>query len=145
MEIKEDKSILVLYPKNYYRDLKKIKNIVLHHRCGTGSVKSIHEQHKSIGYIAIGYHYYIRFSGEVWRGRPIQCVGAHCKGYNTNSIGICLEGDFRKQKPTKNQIAKLKELIEYIEKVVGHKLTVYNHKDLFPTECPVINLKEMIK
>lgn len=40
----------------------------------------------------IGYHFIITKDGEVHTGRPIWEQGAHCKGHNENSIGICLTG-----------------------------------------------------
>ena len=40
----------------------------------------------------IGYHYVILEDGTVETGRPLGTVGAHCKGFNSKSIGICLIG-----------------------------------------------------
>lgn len=41
---------------------------------------------------AIGYHYVIDRSGLVLTGRHVDEIGAHAKGYNQKSIGICLVG-----------------------------------------------------
>ena len=41
---------------------------------------------------SIGYHYVIRRSGELELGRPLEQPGAHVRGHNQNSIGICLVG-----------------------------------------------------
>lgn len=41
---------------------------------------------------AIGYHYVIDLTGEVWTGRSLQEVGAHALNFNANSVGICLVG-----------------------------------------------------
>lgn len=41
---------------------------------------------------AIGYHFVIYTNGTVVTGRHTDEVGAHCAGFNTNSIGICLIG-----------------------------------------------------
>ncbi len=40
----------------------------------------------------IGYHLVIRRDGPVENGRPLSNVGAHVRGYNRVSIGICLSG-----------------------------------------------------
>jgi len=40
----------------------------------------------------IGYHFVIRLDGRIERGRPWDVPGAHAKGYNNNSIGICYVG-----------------------------------------------------
>ena len=40
----------------------------------------------------IGYHYYLTRDGTVHTGRAVEQPGAHCKGHNRHSIGICYEG-----------------------------------------------------
>lgn len=40
----------------------------------------------------IGYHYVITPWAEIQAGRPVEFVGAHCKGHNNSSIGVCLGG-----------------------------------------------------
>ena len=42
----------------------------------------------------IGYHYYITKDGTIWASRPDCTVGAHASGGNSDSIGICFEGDY---------------------------------------------------
>lgn len=42
--------------------------------------------------VAIGYHYVIDRAGLVMTGRHLDEVGAHAKGYNQRSIGICMVG-----------------------------------------------------
>ena len=49
-----------------------------------------HIRHR--GFRDIGYHYYITRDGTVYRGRPLEQVGAHCRNHNRHSIGICYEG-----------------------------------------------------
>ena len=44
------------------------------------------------GWSDIGYHFYIDLYGEIHKGRDISKIGAHCKGHNRNSIGICYCG-----------------------------------------------------
>jgi len=44
------------------------------------------------GWRDIGYHYIIDRDGTVAEGRPLETVGAHCKGHNTGTIGVCLIG-----------------------------------------------------
>ena len=45
---------------------------------------------------------------------------------------------------TQEQIVAGKELIEYLNKSYSKKLKVFNHGELYPTMCPVINLKEIL-
>lgn len=124
---------------------RKTDSIVLHHACiSKADVYKIHTIHLNNGWLGIGYHYYITKDGKVWRGRPQALQGSHCRGHNATSLGICLEGDFRKEKPTKEQIKSLKELVEYLKKTYPTIKNVYNHRDLFATQCPVVNLKEIV-
>lgn len=44
------------------------------------------------GFNGIGYHFYIRKNGDIKTTRPIERIGAHAKGFNRTSIGICYEG-----------------------------------------------------
>lgn len=48
--------------------------------------------HRRRGFKGIGYHFYIRKNGDIKTTRPIERIGAHTRGYNSNSIGICYEG-----------------------------------------------------
>lgn len=127
------------------RKMSDIVLIILHHRCGDGDVESIHMQHIGRGWAGIGYHYYIRRDGTVYEGRPVQFVGAHCPNNNGKSIGICLEGDFRKVQPSKEQLKACKELIAKLRKDIPSIKRVLNHNDLYKTLCPVVNLKELVK
>lgn len=56
------------------------------------NVNDIRRWHKAKGWKDVGYHYVICLDGTVQPGRPIAQVGAHCSGYNKNSIGICYIG-----------------------------------------------------
>lgn len=54
--------------------------------------KQIRSWHLERGFRDIGYHYVIKRDGTLQLGRPIEQVGAHVRGYNKDSIGICLVG-----------------------------------------------------
>lgn len=125
----------------------KTNFIILHHRAGDGSVQSIHLQHiKDNGYSGIGYHYYVRKNGEIWRGRPQYAVGAHCPGRNSDSIGVCFEGNFEGGKlngevvPPETiseiQLQAGLELVKYLSKQVYPGAKVAGHKDHYATACP---------
>lgn len=132
-----------------FKDLVKFNSskvylIVMHHRGGNGDVKSIHDQHIKQGWSGIGYHYYIRKDGKIYQGRPIYYVGSHCKGNNSCSVGICLEGNFQKEKPTEAQLKSARELIPHIKKMLPNIKRVVNHRDLFPTACPCMDLAKEV-
>lgn len=122
---------------------KVIDTIIVHHRAGNGDVQSIHQQHLNQGWWGIGYHYYIRKDGSVWRGRPEECVGSHAgstNGYNTHSIGICFEGNFETEAMSKAQVNVGRELIADIK--ARHQIKqVLRHKDVAATACPGRNFR----
>lgn len=53
--------------------------------------------HKQKGWSDIGYHYVILRDGSIEKGRPDDIPGAHVKGHNHDSLGICLVGGLDKE------------------------------------------------
>lgn len=128
------------------RRLNQIVLIILHHTASaSATVESIHNDHLKRGWAGIGYHYLIQPDGTIDEGRPIKYTGSHCAGNNTSSIGIALVGDFRKTKPTEEQIDSLNLLVAELKDQVHTIKRVLNHNDLYKTLCPVINLKAMVE
>lgn len=122
----------------------KVLLVVLHHRAGNGNIESIHTQHLKNGWAGIGYHFYIRKDGTVYEGRPITYVGSHCKGNNSCSIGVCLEGDFRKEVPTVEQLRAIKDVYALVKKTYKNIYKMVNHRDLFKTSCPCVDLVKLV-
>lgn len=56
------------------------------------TAEEIHRWHKERGFDGIGYHAVIQRSGLVERGRPEYWSGAHVRGHNTDTLGVCLVG-----------------------------------------------------
>jgi len=99
----------------------------------------IDRMHRKRGFKGIGYHYFIRKDGTIETGRDMSKAGrfeqgAHVRGSNHNSIGICCEGGVRKAAPNvgfdsrtpaqiKSQIALIRDLMRRYPgaRVVGHK------------------------
>ena len=114
------------------------EQIVCHHSGVTvlQTVETIHNYHKNTnGWSGIGYHFYVRKNGKVYRGRPENTVGAHCVGANYNSIGICFEGNFDKEKMGDAQVKAGQELVAYLKKKYGIS-KVKKHNDFGNTDCP---------
>ena len=76
-----------------------VSDIIIHHSEVTSphTVEDIHRWHQNKGWAGVGYHYFISKAGDVYQGRPLYAVGAHAKGHNRDSIGVCFEGDFNKE------------------------------------------------
>lgn len=120
------------------RDLNTIKRIILHHSGVTvlQSVEVIHNYHKNTrGYAGIGYHFYVKKNGNIYRGRPVEYVGAHAYGANTDSIGICAEGDFNSEQMPEAQKQSIKELVAYLKGTYNISI-VQGHKEVCSTSCP---------
>lgn len=74
-------------------DSRPIDMIILHQTdTSTATVESIDRYHRSLGWAGIAYHYVIYRDGSVHKGRLNSEVGAHCKGDNATSIGVCCVG-----------------------------------------------------
>lgn len=114
------------------------KEIILHHASANGcSVESIHQAHKNNGWAGIGYHYYVRKDGKIYKGRPDDVIGSHCSGHNSNTLGICAEGDYENTDKAMPEAQKkaLKELVAYLKNKYGIS-KVSKHKDYNNTDCP---------
>ena len=123
------------------RDLSTIKRIILHHSGVTvlQTVETIHNYHKnSRGYAGIGYHFYVRKDGNIYRGRPLEYVGAHAYNHNADSIGICAEGDFNSEAMSDIQKNAIIELVAYLKGVYNIS-SVQGHKEVCSTSCPGAN------
>ena len=104
------------------------------------SIEDVRMWHKARGWYDIGYHYYIKLDGSVHIGRSLDVIGSHCKGQNTKSIGICLEGGKKSDntdwdKPTDNQIESIRVTISYL-KLIYKDLKVHGHYEFSTKSCP---------
>ena len=90
---------------------KDIKFLVVH--CSDTDYNmtafDIHKMHLEFGWDGIGYHKIIQRSGKVENGRPEYWIGAHVKGINNISLGVCLIG---KNKFTNNQFNSLEKVLK---------------------------------
>ena len=128
--------------------MRDISTLVIHH---SGSprittAKQIKEWHKSKGWNDIGYHYIIEATGQLLRGRTIETIGAHTKGFNRDSVGVCVTGDNTRdaEKWGLAQTAVLFDLVDAF-RLVFPDIVVVGHRDLRPTECPGVDIKKLLK
>jgi hypothetical protein len=81
--------------------------------------------------------------GNRWR-RQVNGGHVHSDYLNNIALGICLVGDFNRDKPTKRQIEALEELTRYLRMRVGkidrQFAIVKAHREInpprWPTDCP---------
>lgn len=112
------------------------RRIILHHAAAkTCTAQQIHQWHLANGWVGIGYHFFVRKDGTVYRGRPEDTVGAHAGNNNYDSIGICFEGSFDKETMHDVQRQAGAALVAYLKEKYGIT-TVQKHSDVNATGCP---------
>lgn len=130
--------------------MRKIDKIIVH--CSATKptqnigAAEIDAWHKKQGWDEIGYHFVIRRSGEIENGRAVEKIGAHCKGHNADSIGICLVGGIDTAgKPENNftdaQFASLRKLVLEL-KAKFNILYIFGHNEFANKACPCFNVKK---
>lgn len=75
-------------------------------------------------FIDIGYHWVIERDGSVKQGRPVDDWGAHAKGHNHESVGICLVGGLDKHNEPEDNFTPLQKRML--------KLLIAGHQALYP-------------
>ena len=112
------------------------RRIILHHAAAvTCTPQQVHRWHLANGWVGIGYHFFVRKDGKVYRGRPEDAVGAHAGNNNSDSIGVCFEGSFDKEEMPEAQKNAGRELVAYLKEKYGIT-KVQKHSDVNATGCP---------
>ena len=102
------------------------------------------------GWSDIGYHFYIDLHGDIYKGRDIAKIGAHCKGQNRNSIGICycggveVDGKTPKDTRTEEQENSLLAVLKTL-KAMYPEAAIHSHNDFANKACPSFNATEEYK
>ena len=133
--------------------MRQITEIIIH--CSATligknyTVEDIDKWHKAKGWKGIGYHYVIYLDGSVHKGRPEEEIGAHCKGHNSNSIGICYIGGLDEfGEPEDTRTDKQKEALIVLLKALKAKYpaaTIHGHREFAAKACPCFDAKEEYK
>lgn len=132
---------------------RKINRIVIHcaatKECQDVKTETVRQWHLDKGWSDIGYHYVIELDGSYGIGRDENTVGAHVKGINTNSIGICYIGGVdKKMNPLDTRTLEQKESLEIL---IKHLMLKYpdaelcGHNEFSSKACPSFNVKEEYK
>lgn len=120
---------------------REINKIILHCSASDSALQSartIDIWHRDRGWHRIGYHYFIRKNGLIEGGRYVEEVGAHCKGENANSIGICLAGN---RSFNRVQFESLERLLLTLSQI-WPDATVHGHNEFNSNKlCPVFKVQ----
>lgn len=114
------------------------KFIILHHSkvSSPHTAEDVHQWHQKKGWAGIGYHYFIAKDGDVYEGRPREMVGAHTRGHNQESVGICFEGHFDFEELTKPQEKAGIKLLTTLS-LAYSEAELRRHSDFSPNKtCP---------
>jgi len=136
-----------------YPVMREINRIIIHcsatregQDIDAATIKKWHTEDR--GWSDIGYHYCIKLDGTLETGRPLDRAGAHVKGHNSDSIGICyiggLEEDGKTPKDTMTpaQEHALRELIFSLRMVWDKELTLHGHNEYSNKACPSFKVSE---
>lgn len=126
--------------------MRNIKKIIIHCSASDNknhdSIAVIRRWHKAKGYKDVGYHYFINKLGRIEQGRPLEQIGAHVRGHNRDSIGICLSG---LNHFTDKQRESLKKLLKTIKKLTSKNLPVYPHNKFTKKKtCPNFDIEKFL-
>jgi len=107
--------------------------------------QTIKKWHLQRGWRDIGYHIVILRNGDVQLGRPIREAGAHTRGYNSDSVGVCLVGGIDKRGNaqfnfTRAQMKTLHKQICELKKDYDIK-DVAGHNEFSAKACPSFDVK----
>ena len=131
--------------------MRRIDEIIIHCSATEAgrdfTAADIDRGHKQRGFKCIGYHYVVRLDGTIEKGRPVSEIGAHCKGHNAHSIGICYVGGLRSSSgsngsrlipaDTRTDAQKLSLLsLLSILKQRYPTATIHGHNEYAPKACP---------
>jgi len=124
--------------------------LVIHHSAtdASTSVEEIRSAHLDRGFDDIGYHWLIDRQGRLYPGRSEKIAGAHVKGFNQESLGVCLIGNFDQNELTPEAIDTLIKFLPIlclkhaiaVENIIGHS----DAPNASSTRCPGSNLRALL-
>lgn len=137
----------------HIKNRKETKYIVIHAADTYASMdigaEEIDRWHRSRGFFRIGYHYVIRRDGTVETGRELDQMGAHVRGHNKHSVGVCMVGGKAKNGGpednfTPEQFVVLADIVDELRDLYPNA-TVVGHNYLDKNkDCPCFNLEERL-
>lgn len=104
------------------------------------NVNDVRRWHRERGFSDIGYHYLILVDGTVEAGRPLSAIGAHCKGHNAHSVGVCYVGGLNDSgKPADTRTPAQREAMRSLLISLKHRFPnaiIHGHRDFASKACP---------
>ncbi|VXD17451.1 N-acetylmuramoyl-L-alanine amidase [Marinoscillum sp. 108] len=155
---------------SYSRSFTDVEHVIIHHAAGSNTntnytqvVRDIYIYHTEVnGWSDIGYNYLIAQNGALYAGRDPaggeqdNVLGAHFCGSNSQTMGICLLGNYEAALPTDATWATLQQLAAFkLQKEnldalgssahpLGQVGNIAGHRDGCSTLCPGGNVYDQL-
>jgi hypothetical protein len=155
-----------LQAPNYSRSFTDVTHLIIHHSAGSNTnanytqvVRDIYLYHTEVnGWSDIGYNFLISQDGTIFTGRDPangdqdNVRGAHFCGANTNTMGICLLGNYEIAQPTDLVLRSLETILTFktdkeeidplasSQHINGFLPNIAGHRDGCATLCPGENI-----
>ncbi|MGM0579855.1 MAG: N-acetylmuramoyl-L-alanine amidase [Bacteroidota bacterium] len=157
---------------SYNRSFTSTENMIVHHSAGSNNISDFTQAVRDIyifhteenGWSDIGYNYLVAPDGVIYAGRDPdtgaqdEVIGAHFCGSNSNTMGVCLLGNYETVEPTSNMLESLEEVLSW--KAFKDKLNplesnshplnsnldvIAGHRDGCNTLCPGENVYKRLQ
>jgi len=136
--------------------VRKITKIILH--CSATregrdhKMEEIRQWHLNKGWRDIGYNYVIELDGSIRKGRSKLISGAHTRGHNKESIGICYIGGVEATRNSKGgwtpkdtrtdaQKESLRDLLIHLS-IKYPDATLHGHNEFAAKACPSFDVQK---
>lgn len=157
---------------SYNRTFTPTENMIVHHSAGSNNISDFTQAVRDIyilhteenGWSDIGYNYLVAPDGVVYagrdpaNGRQDEVMGAHFCGSNSNTMGICILGNYETVEPTSVMLESLEVVLSWKAfkdelNVLGsnaHPLNpnlgvIAGHRDGCSTLCPGENVYKRLQ
>ncbi len=131
--------------------MRDIREIIIHctatPRGRAVTVDELRRWHRAQGWSDVGYHYIIYLDGSVHAGRPLATPGAHCRGHNQHSIGVCYVGGLSSDgtTPLDTRTNEQRLSMTQLLRLLRHRFPnadIVGHCDINPAKaCPCFNVR----
>ncbi|ADR21427.1 hypothetical protein MATR_09440 [Marivirga tractuosa] len=156
---------------SYNRSFTSTENLIVHHSAGSNNISDFTQAVRDIyifhtqenGWSDIGYNYLVAPDGVIYAGRDPgtgaqdEVIGAHFCGSNSNTMGVCLLGNYETAVPTSAMLNSLEEVLSWkafkdglnVLESDAHPLNsnlgvIAGHRDGCSTACPGENVYTLL-
>ncbi|HET8860272.1 N-acetylmuramoyl-L-alanine amidase [Marivirga sp.] len=112
---------------SYSRSFTTTEHMIVHHSAGSNNISNFTQAVRNIyilhteenGWSDIGYNYLVAPDGVIYAGRDPatgkqdEVLGAHFCGSNSNTMGICLLGNYETAEPTSVMLESLVDVLSW--------------------------------